>query len=85
MPITHRNLESGPVDVVIRPEAIRLVEPSVAGCLAAKVVTATYMGANVEYNLYSAVGALFVIAPEADRLHAVGVALTDRGVFAVKP
>jgi hypothetical protein len=47
------------------------------------------MGANAEYNLDTAVGPLFCVAPEADALRpvgsAVGVRLDPRGVFAVKP
>jgi iron(III) transport system ATP-binding protein len=87
--LKHRNLPSGPVDVVIRPESIRLVDASTPGCLTAKVRTATYMGAHAEYNLDTPVGSLFVIAPEANALRkagdTVGVMLADRGVFAVKP
>jgi iron(III) transport system ATP-binding protein len=87
--LPHRGLPSGEVDVVIRPEAIRLVGAGSAGCLAAKVRTATYMGAHAEYNLDTDVGPLFCIAPEANALRAVGdavgVMLADRGVFAVKP
>jgi iron(III) transport system ATP-binding protein len=87
--LPHRGLPSGEVDVVIRPEAIRLVGADTKGSLAATVRTATYMGAHAEYNLDTAVGPLFVIAPEATRLRrvgeAVGVTLAERGVFAVKP
>jgi iron(III) transport system ATP-binding protein len=75
--------------VVVRPESIRLVDVATKGCLTAKVRTATYMGAHAEYNLETPVGPLFVIAPEANFLRnvgdAVGVLLTERGVFAVKP
>ncbi len=89
MPLSHRNLPSGDVDVVIRPEAIRIVDATTAGCLAATIRTATYMGGHAEYNLNTGVGPLFVIAPEAEVLrHAgdrVGVLLSPRGVFAVKP
>jgi iron(III) transport system ATP-binding protein len=87
--VKHRNLPSGPVDVVIRPESVRLVDAATAGCLQAKVRTATYMGAHAEYNLETSVGPLFVIAPEADALRktgdTIGVLLNERGVFAVKP
>ncbi len=87
--LPHRSLPSGPVDVVIRPEAVRLVDVDTQGCLMATVRTATYMGAHAEYNLDTSVGSLFVIAPEANALrhvgHPVGVMLADRGVFAVKP
>ena len=88
-PIAHRNLPAGTVDVVVRPEAIRLVDTSTPGCLFATIRTATYMGAHVEYNLDTPVGALFAIAPELSPMRAigeaVGIALADRGVFAVKP
>ncbi len=87
--LRHRNLPTGPVDVVIRPEAIRLVDAATTGCLGARVRTATYMGAHAEYNLDTPVGPLFAIAPEANALRRVGedvgVMLADRGVFAVKP
>jgi iron(III) transport system ATP-binding protein len=87
--LPHRGLPSGPVDVVIRPEAIRLVDAATPGCLAATVRTATYMGAHAEYNLDTPAGPLFAIAPEATTLRPpgapVGVMLAQRGVFAVKP
>lgn len=89
IPLEHRGLPAGEVDVVIRPEAIRLVPAAEAGALAATIATATYMGAHAEYNLDTPVGRLFAIAPEADRLRAigeaVGVRVANRGVFAVKP
>jgi iron(III) transport system ATP-binding protein len=87
--LAHRNLPSGAVDVVIRPEAIRLVDAGTAGSLTAVVRTAVYMGAHAEYNLDTPVGPLFAIAPEATTLRPVaspvGVMLAARGVFAVKP
>jgi len=87
--LKHRNLPSGPVDVVIRPEAIRMVDAQTPGCLSARVRTATYMGAHAEYHLDTPVGPLFAIAPDAHLLHKigdrVGVRLAERGVFAVKP
>jgi iron(III) transport system ATP-binding protein len=87
--LKHRNLPSGPVDVVIRPESIRLVDGGTPGCLSANIRTATYMGAHAEYNLDTPVGSLFVIAPEARTLRRVGdpvgALLTEHGVFAVKP
>lgn len=87
--LPHRDLPAGEVDVVIRPESIRLVDAHTANCLPATVRTATYMGAHAEYNLDTPVGSLFAIAPEADALRQpgqpVGVTLASRGVFAVKP
>jgi iron(III) transport system ATP-binding protein len=87
--LPHRDLPAGPCDVVIRPEAIRLVAVETPGSLAATVRTGTYMGANAEYNLDTAVGPLFCIAPEAHAVRTagskVGVMLDPRGVFAVRP
>lgn len=86
--VPHRNLPAGEVDVVIRPEAIRLVAADGIGCLRATVRTATYMGAHAEYNLDTPVGSLFCIAPEAGTLRKVGevtgVMLDAAGVFAVR-
>ncbi len=87
--LSHRNLPAGAVDVVIRPEAIRLVDVHLPGCLQATIRTATYMGAHAEYNLDTSVGPLFAIAHDAEALRdageRTGVALSPRGVFAVKP
>jgi len=86
--LPHRNLPAGEVDVVIRPEAIRLVAADTDGCLRATVKTATYMGANAEYNLDTAVGPLFCVAPEAAALRKIGevtgVMFDTSGVFAVR-
>jgi iron(III) transport system ATP-binding protein len=57
-----RGLALGPVDVVIRPEAMRLAaegEPA----MPATVIRAIYMGSHAECRLDTAVGELFVIAP----------------------
>ena len=89
MPIAHRDLPTGPVDVVIRPEAIRIVDAGTAGALAGTIRTATYMGAHAEYNLDTPAGSLFAIASNVTDLKltgtSVGIQLSDRGVFAVKP
>ncbi|KAF0229372.1 MAG: hypothetical protein FD175_1980 [Beijerinckiaceae bacterium] len=84
-----RDLTPGPVDVVIRPEAIRLHPAGTPNGLPATVATATYMGAHAEYNLETLVGRLFAIAPEADALRkpgdAVVLILAERGTMVVKP
>jgi iron(III) transport system ATP-binding protein len=84
-----RGLAAGPVDVVIRPEAMRIVAAGTPGALAAEVRTATYMGAHAEYNLDTPAGRLFVISPDPKTLQPPGtkVALTaaDHGVFVVRP
>jgi iron(III) transport system ATP-binding protein len=86
--LPHRNLPAGEVDVVIRPEAIRLVAADGIGCLRATVRTSTYMGTHAEYNLDTPVGPLFCVAPEAATLRKVGevtgVMLDYGGVFAVR-
>ncbi len=83
-----RGLGLGEVDVVIRPEAIRLQNANVPNGLAATVSTATYMGAHAEYNLETRVGPLFAIAPEADSLRKPGdeisLAFADRGTMVVR-
>ena len=88
-PIVHRNLPAGPVDVVVRPEAVRIADPATPNCLAAVIRTATYMGANIEYNLDTSAGPLFVIASERDPIRRAGdqagVTFADRGVFAFRP
>lgn len=86
--LPHRNLPAGDVDVVIRPEAVRLVDAGENGSLQATIRAATYMGAHCEYNLDTPVGPLFCVAPDATTLRKVGevagVMLDTRGVFAVR-
>ncbi len=62
--LPHRGLPVGPVDVVIRPEAIRLLGPGATTGLAAKVERATYMGSHTEYHLATPLGELFAVSPE---------------------
>jgi iron(III) transport system ATP-binding protein len=87
--LAHPGLGAGPVDVVIRPEAILIDEPgSHAPELSGRVVSATYMGSHTEYHLDTPVGRLFAIAPDP-RVRkpvgaAVGITLADRGVFVVR-
>lgn len=84
--LPHRGLPLGPVDIVVRPEAIRIVPD---GMLPATVSRATYMGAHTEHHFTTPVGVLFAIG--ADRLHrrAVGetlrLALDPQGVVLVRP
>jgi iron(III) transport system ATP-binding protein len=84
-----RGLAAGPVDVVIRPEALRIVPAGTPGALAAKVRTATYMGAHAEYNLDTSAGRLFVISPDPQVLRepgaAIGLVTSGHGIFVVRP
>ena len=87
--LAHSGLHAGPVDVVIRPEAILIGEPgSHAPELSGRIATATYMGSHTEYHLDTPVGRLFAVTPDP-RLQkpvgaAVGITLADRGVFVVR-
>ncbi len=78
-------LPPGPCDVVIRPEAVRILAN---GGLPATVARATYMGSHTEYHLETAIGPLFAISPE--RLHraapgqAVRLGLEPEGVMLVR-
>jgi iron(III) transport system ATP-binding protein len=89
MTLAHSGLGPGPVDVVIRPEAILIGDPGAhAAQMSGHVATATYMGSHTEYHLDTPLGRLFAITPDP-RLRkpvgsAVGITLADRGVFVVR-
>jgi iron(III) transport system ATP-binding protein len=84
-----RGLAPGEVDVVVRPEAVRILPKGQAGALRATVSRATYMGAHTEYHFATPVGELFAVCP--DRLlrrrpgEAVGLSLDPEGVVLVHP
>lgn len=84
-----RGIAAGPVDVVIRPEAIRFQPAGFAGALPATIASATYMGAHAEYNLDTPAGKLFAITFEAGALRrpgdAVSLVFDERGTMVVKP
>lgn len=87
MILPRRGLAEGPVDLVIRPEAIRLSGGSDG--IRATVARETYMGSCTEYHLSTPIGDLFCVSP--DRLHrrqageSVSVTLDPEGVVAVQP
>jgi iron(III) transport system ATP-binding protein len=87
--LPHRGLPPGEVDVVVRPEAIRIAPPGDGGALPATVSRATYMGSHTEYYFTTPVGDLFALGP--DRLarrspgEAVGLTLDPEGVVLVRP
>lgn len=74
--IKHLILPSVPVEVMIRPEVIRMVD---------RLAPGSARGAHVEYDLESMSGALLPVAQEADSLLRTGdrvwVLLTKRSVF----
>jgi len=88
--LPHNGLAAGPVDVVVRPEAIHLTGSGpVSEGIAGSVTRATYMGAHTEYHVATPLGDLFVITPAALPLHATGATVTvgfaPGGVVVVRP
>jgi iron(III) transport system ATP-binding protein len=84
--LAHRDMPDGPVELAIRPEAIRLGAPGDAA-LAATVRKATYIGAAIEYLLDTEAGALFATSPETGEVFTpgtgVGITFNPRGVVVV--
>ncbi|MGG5809134.1 ABC transporter ATP-binding protein [Falsiroseomonas sp. CW058] len=87
--LPHRGLAPGAVDLVVRPEAIRIVAPGEGDALPATVSRATYMGSHTEYYLSTPVGELFALGPDRLRRRAageaVGVRFDPEGVVLVRP
>ena len=84
-----RGLVPGDVDVVVRPEAVRIMPDGQAEALRATVSRATYMGSHTEYHFATPVGDLFALCP--DRLsrrkpgEILGLGLEAEGVVLVRP
>jgi iron(III) transport system ATP-binding protein len=88
--LPHPGLASGPVDVIIRPEAILIGDPDGRpGTVPATVETATYMGSHTEYRLQTSLGRLFATSPDPRRPRAngtrVAIGFAEHGVLIVKP
>ena len=85
----HRGFPPGPIDVVIRPETMQIVDVGAgnANVLPARVASGTYMGHCAEYNLDTEVGRLFAIDRETRALKSVGesVGLVVREPVLVAP
>jgi iron(III) transport system ATP-binding protein len=81
-----RGLAPGPVDVVIRPEAMQVATEG-AAAIPATVVRAIYMGSHAECRFETELGEFFVIAPRtASRLKLgakLGLSLDPGGVVLV--
>ena len=86
IPLAHRGLADGEIDVAIRPEAIHL-EPAGVSPLAGVVRKASYLGYTMEYTVDTAVGSLFAIDNHVERPLAAGssvtVAFAPHGVIAI--
>lgn len=60
--LPHRNAGPGPVKLAVRPDAILLGESaSTPGALTGTVRKASYLGTQVEYEVESPIGSLFVV------------------------
>ena len=84
-----RGLAPGEVDVVVRPEAVRIAGGEAGATLGATVARATYMGSHTEYHFATPVGELFAIGPDRLRRRrpgeAVRLSLDPEGVVLVRP
>jgi iron(III) transport system ATP-binding protein len=59
--LPHRGASQGPVKLAARPDAILLDETVQAGALAGTVRKTSYLGTQVEYDVESPIGNLFVV------------------------
>jgi iron(III) transport system ATP-binding protein len=86
--VPHRGRPVGEVTVEIRPDAVRLGPPDVAGDIAGTVVRAAFVGRAMEYGIDTAVGELLVITSGMEAPLTVGqrvsLSLSPRGVALVE-
>jgi iron(III) transport system ATP-binding protein len=60
--LPHRGVKPGPVKLAVRPDAVVLNETaSTAGSIAGTVTKASYLGTQMEYEVETPVGNLFVV------------------------
>ncbi|MCH8183040.1 MAG: ABC transporter ATP-binding protein [Proteobacteria bacterium] len=89
IPLPHRGLTPGEVDLAIRPESVQLSNGAAGDALAGEVLKATYLGGHIEYTVATPVGELFVIDPRVHMMFSpggtVGVSFAERGVTLVHP
>jgi iron(III) transport system ATP-binding protein len=83
--LPHRGAGQGPVKLAARPDAIFLDEAVQAGALAGTVRKTSYLGTQVEYDVESPIGNLFVVQYGRKRAIAPGTPVaisfsTQRGV-----
>ena len=86
--LPHRGLPVGPVDVVVRPEAITIGEAGAPG-MAGRILRATYMGSHTECVVATPLGEMLAFGPKRlARLAAgatVSVSFDPEGVVLVRP
>ncbi len=80
--------KAGRVKVAVRPEAWAVVSASSsAGDLRATVAKLAYLGNTYEYTFDTELGAIFVVSPDVETVHAlgdvVGLRLSGRGLSVV--
>lgn len=76
--LPHRNLAPGPVELAIRPEAIRLSAGPAVDAIAGTVTKAIYLGSRVEYLVGSPLGELFAVDTRVEAPIAAGSAVAVR-------
>ncbi len=69
--LPHRDVADGPVEIAVRPEAIQLNQAS-AATMPGRVRRAVFLGDHAEYTVETAIGDLFILDRNADRLTKVG-------------
>ena len=82
--LTHRGLESGEVNVAIRPQSICLSQSGNGNSIPGTILKAIYLGGHIEYTVDCILGELFVIDNQVEIKHyldtAVFITLRARGV-----
>jgi iron(III) transport system ATP-binding protein len=81
--VAARPVQSGPARLAARPNAV-VLSPSGTGPLEGHIKSAAYLGDHIEYEVETAVGTLYVVDTEVDRMldkgAAVSVHFHDRGL-----
>jgi iron(III) transport system ATP-binding protein len=83
-------METGPVDITIRPEAVSLSPTSPANrrFIEGTMAKASYLGAHMEYTVESPLGPLFIIDDAVSRPlardSAVFTCFTDHGIALIR-
>ncbi|WP_419897235.1 ABC transporter ATP-binding protein [Roseomonas sp. USHLN139] len=83
--LPHHGCVDGPVEVALRPEAVRLLPAGMPGAaMQGRVAKAAYLGGIMEYSIETPLGAVFATGPVGEARLAVGAAvglgLADRGI-----
>ncbi|WP_289079202.1 ABC transporter ATP-binding protein [uncultured Thalassospira sp.] len=86
----HRGQSPGPVQVAVRPDAIRLIQGDGStdqSSLKGHILHAAYLGNHMQYSIASDLGELFVVDGHIDTPRAIGdevrLGFADRGLAVV--